>query len=364
MTDRMGLKETKEFDEARAEGFAGNLLQTLNGGAITLMISIGHRTGLFDEMAKLPSSTSSEIAVASDLNERYVREWLGSMVTGAIIEYDAETGRYDLPAEHAAFLTRPAVQDNMASIAQFIPLLGAVEDEILECFKNGGGLSYSAFPRFHEVMADESGQTVLPALIDQILPLADGITGKLESGIEVADIGCGSGRALTLMAKTFPNSNFTGYDFSEEAVGRAKREAEENRVRNVRFEVRDVVTIGEAGKFDLITAFDAIHDQAKPADVLKGINDSLTDDGVFLMQDIKGSSHVHKNLEHPLAPFMYTISCLHCMTVSLAADGDGLGAMWGEEKAVEMLEEAGFASVKVNQLEHDISNNYYVAKKN
>ena len=359
----IGSKETKAFDEKRAEAFAGNLLQILNSGGLTLMISIGHRTGLFDKMAELPPSTSAEIAEAAGLNERYVREWLGAMVTGKIVEYDENSGRYDLPAEHSAFLTRPAVSDNLASVAQFIPLLGAVEDDILECFKNGGGLSYDKFPRFHEVMAEESGQTVLPALIEKILPLADGIIKKLENGIEVLDVGCGSGRALILMAKTFPNSDFTGYDFSEEAVGRARKEAQESGVQNISFEVKDVSTLDGSEKFDLITAFDSIHDQAKPADVLSGIQKSLTEDGVFLMQDITGSSHVHKNMDHPVGPLFYTISCLHCMTVSLADGGEGLGAMWGKEKAVEMLTEAGFQNVSVENLEHDILNNYYVSRR-
>jgi 2-polyprenyl-3-methyl-5-hydroxy-6-metoxy-1,4-benzoquinol methylase len=353
-----------EFNQQRAERFAENLLDTLNRAGVTLMISIGHRLGLFDRMAELPPLTSQEIADAVGMNERYIREWLGAMVTGGIVEYDENEKKYKLPAEHAAFLTRAARSDNMASISQFVPLLGAVEDKILECFRNGGGLPYSEFPRFHEVMAEESGNTVLPALVDSILPLVDGLIEKLESGIEVLDVGCGSGRAMNLLAQTFPNSRFTGYDFSEEAIGRARREAESLGLENVRFEVRDAVAIGEMEKYDLITAFDAIHDQVRPAEVLDQIAAALKPGGTFLMQDISGSSHVHKNLEHPVAPLMYTISCLHCMTVSLANDGDGLGAMWGEEKALEMLDAAGFKSVRVERLPHDILNNYYVAQKN
>lgn len=106
-----------------------------------------------------------------------------------------------------------------------------------------------------------------------------------------------------------------------------------------------------------------MHDQAEPAAVLKGIADALRPDGVYLMQDIAGSSHVHNNLDHPIGPFLYTISCMHCMTVSLAQDGVGLGAMWGEEKAREMLREAGFTGVEVKQLPHDFQNSYYIATK-
>jgi ubiquinone/menaquinone biosynthesis C-methylase UbiE len=352
------------FNQAKAEAFTENLIDVLNKSAIALAISIGHRTGLFDTLAELPYSTSGQIAEAAGLNERYVREWLGAMVTGRVVNYDPETETYKLPEEHAAFLTRKAAPNNFAVGMQFIAVLGAVEDKIVERFRTGGGIDYSEYPRFHEVMAEESGQTVLPALQTAILPLADGIKEKLEAGINVLDVGCGSGRAVNLLAQTYPNSSFTGYDFSEEAVGRARAEAEKLGLKNVRFEVKDAAAIGELERFDLITAFDAIHDQARPAVVLSEIYKALKPDGTFLMQDIAGSSYVHKNLDHPISPYLYTISYMHCMTVSLAQNGDGLGTMWGEEKAREMLKEAGFKTVRTHQLEHDFINTYYVVSKN
>jgi 2-polyprenyl-3-methyl-5-hydroxy-6-metoxy-1,4-benzoquinol methylase len=241
--------------------------------------------------------------------------------------------------------------------------MGCVEDGIVESFKHGGGLPYSAFHRFHEVMAEDSGQTVVAALTHHILPLVPGLVERLEEGIEVLDVGCGSGRALNLMARTFPNSRFVGYDFSEEAIARARAEAKEHGVTNIRFEVKDAAALDEKGRYDLITTFDAIHDQAKPAVVLDGIADALKDNGVYLMQDIAGSSHVHNNLDHPIGPLLYTISTTHCMTVSLAQGGEGLGTMWGEEKAKEMLKEAGFKEVEVKQLPHDFMNSYYIITK-
>ena len=195
---------TPDLDRAKAEEFAERMVGVLNEGAIALMTSIGHRAGLFDAMAGLPPSTSDQIADAAGLNERYVREWLGAMVVGKIIEHDPQEGTYQLPQEHAAFLTRAASPDNIAAFAQYIPLLGSVEDGIVESFKRGGGVPYSAFPRFHEVMAEDSGQTVLPALKDHILPLMGGLTERLEEGIDVLDVGCGSGKALTLLARKFP----------------------------------------------------------------------------------------------------------------------------------------------------------------
>jgi 2-polyprenyl-3-methyl-5-hydroxy-6-metoxy-1,4-benzoquinol methylase len=354
---------TQRFDQQRAEAFAERMLGVLNEGAIALMTSMGHRTGLFDAMAGLPPSTSEQIAEAATLNERYVREWLGAMVVGRVVEHDPERGTYHLPAEHAAWLTRAASPNNIAVTTQFIPLMGTVEDGIVERFTKGGGLPYSCYPRFHEVMAEDSGQTVVAALKDHILPLVPGLTERLEEGIDVLDVGCGSGRALNLMAREFPNSRFVGYDISEEAIARARAEIRDNGADNVRFEIKDAASLDERARYDLITTFDAVHDQAKPAKVLKGIFEALRPDGVYLMQDIAGSSHVHNNMDHPIGPLLYTISTMHCTTVSLAQGGEGLGTMWGVEKAREMLADAGFTNVEVEQLPHDFANSYYIVTK-
>ena len=351
------------MDQAKAEAFGERMVATLNAGALALMTSIGHRTRLFDAMAGMAPSTSREIATAAGLNERYVREWLGAMVTSQVVEYQPDPRTYRLPEEHAAFLTRDAAPDNVAAFLQYVPLLGSVEDGIVECFRSGGGVPYSAFPRFQEVMAEDSGQTVVPALLDHILPLVAGLPAALRRGIDVLDVGCGSGRALNVMAAEYPASRFTGFDLSDEATSAGRRQAEENGLTNLVFEARDVTKLDTPNAYDLITAFDAIHDQADPASVLAGISDALRDDGVFLMQDIAASSELQENLDHPAGTFLYAISVMHCMTVSLAAGGAGLGTMWGEEKARSMLAEAGMSSVEVKQLPHDMHNAYYIARK-
>lgn len=356
------IMKERGFDEKKSEQFSEDLVDVLNKSSIALALSMGHRAGLFAAMADLPPSTSQQIADAAKLNERYVREWLGTLVTGRVVDYFPDDKTYKLPAEHAAFLTSGG-EFNMASSMQFIPLLGSIEDKLLSCFRNGGGVPYSEFPRFHEVMAAESDQTTVAALEEHILPLAPGLKERLESGIEVLDVGCGSGRAMIALAESYPNSRFAGYDFSDEGVARARAEAAEKGLSNVRFEVRDAANIGEEQRYDLITSFDAIHDQADPAGMLLSISKALKPDGVYLIQDITGSSYLEKNYDLPVAPFLYTISYMHCMTVSLAYGGAGLGAMWGEEKAVEMLNEAGFSNVTLHHLEHDFMNTYYVATK-
>ncbi|MCP4580935.1 MAG: class I SAM-dependent methyltransferase [candidate division Zixibacteria bacterium] len=357
--------ETMQFNQTKAEKFADSMIDIINKGSLALMTSIGHRVGLFDTLAKLPPSTSIDIAEAADLNERYVREWLGAMVVGGFIDYDPAILKYSLPPEHAAFLTRDATPDNTAVFTQYIPLLGSIEDRIINCFKNGGGVAYEEYGRFHQVMAEDSGQTVVPALVDSILPLAPGLIDDLKRGINVLDIGCGSGRAINLMAGSFPRSRFWGYDISDDAIKNAGFQAKREGLNNARFEQVDMTTFDRDAEYDLITAFDAIHDQARPDLVLAGVAKALKPDGTFLMQDIAGSKHVQKNIEHPIGPFLYTISCLHCMSVSLAQkDGAGLGTMWGEETALEMLKEAGFSKTEVKRLSHDFQNNFYINRKN
>jgi 2-polyprenyl-3-methyl-5-hydroxy-6-metoxy-1,4-benzoquinol methylase len=292
-----------------------------------------------------------------------VREWLGAMVTGRVVNFDPASHTYELPAEYAACLTRGAVPANFAATMQWFSVLGGVEDRIVECFQKGGGVHYEEFHRFHEVMAEESAQTVVAALTEHILPLADGLVDELNRGIDVLDIGCGSGRALCTMAAEFPNSRFVGYDLCDEAVNAARKEAERRSLANLRFETRDVSRLGDRDKFDLVTAFDAIHDQAKPDVVLREIASALRPGGIFLMQDILASSQVEKNIDNPLAPLLYTISTMHCMTVSLAQGGAGLGTCWGRELAEQMLREAGFRDIVVEKLPHDDMNYYYIARK-
>lgn len=354
---------TIELDVAKMEAFGGRMMAILNGGTLSLMLSIGHRTGLLDTMSGLRPSTSEEIAQAAGLNERYVREWLGAMTTGRIVEYDAATKRYVLPAEHAAMLTRAAGTNNMASLAQFISLFGDVESDVVEAFRQGGGVPYSRFPRFQNLMAEQSAAVFDATLLESTLPLVTGLSERLRDGIDVADVGCGSGHAIVLMAEAFQKSRFTGFDFSDEGLVTGRAEAASKGLSNATFEAKDVAALSGPARFDLVTAFDSIHDQARPDRVLAGIAEMLRPGGTFLCVDIAASSNLEENMDHPIGPMFYATSTMHCMTVSLALDGMGLGTMWGEQKAHEMMREAGFKKIETARVEGDMFNNYYIATK-
>jgi SAM-dependent methyltransferase len=350
-------------DPAQVDAFGGRLIGLLNQSALALMISLGHRSGLFDTMASLPPADVSTIAGAAQLNERYVREWLGAMTVGRIVNHDPVAGTYHLPPAHAALLTRAASPNNIAAFMQYVALLGSVEDKILHCLRVGGGVPYADFTRFHEVMSEDSGQTVVAALFDHILPLVPGLTARLERGIDVLDLGCGRGRAIALLARRFPRSRFLGADVSPDAIAWAKQQAFADSLTNLRYEVRDGATFAEQEAFDFITTFDAIHDQARPDLALANIARALRPDGTYLMQDIHASSTHHGDLDHPAGTFLYTVSTMHCMTVSLAAGGLGLGTMWGRELAQKMLRDAGFSRIRIERLAHDFQNDYYIVQR-
>lgn len=359
MTDTL----TPAFDQARADAFGEQMGGVLNNATLALLISIGHQTGLYEALSQLQPATSHEIAGAANLQERYVREWLGAMSTARVVEYHAADRTYWLPPEHAASLTRAAGPGNLAGGMQFISLLAGVEAHLVDCFRNGGGVPYSEYTEFHRLMAEDSGAVFDAALLDHILPLVPGLPERLQSGIDVADIGCGSGHAINLIAQAYPDSRCIGYDFSEEGISAGREEASRLGLGNAEFVVRDVSELGERERFDLVTAFDSIHDQAHPAQVLAGISASLRPGGVFLMVDIQASSNLEENLDNPLATFLYGVSTMHCMTVSLSLGGDGLGTVWGQQKAEQMLLDAGFTSVEVTHVEADIFNAYYIATK-
>jgi SAM-dependent methyltransferase len=352
-----------ETTSETTEAFGNRIVNAIDNAGLAILLSVGHQTGLLDTMAGLAASTSAEIAAAAGLNERYVREWLGGMTAAQVVEYDAGAATYTLPAHRAAALTRAAGANNLARVTQFVGMLGEVEQKVINCFRAGGGVSYSEYPRFHTLMAEMSGEVFDGALIDVVLPLVRGLPERLQSGVDVADFGCGSGHAINLMARAFPASWFTGIDFSAAAVAPGARQAAALGLRNATFERHDLTRLDSVEDYDVITAFDTIHDQAQPARVLENIHRALRPGGVLLMVDIKASSRLEDNIGVPLSTYLYTTSMMHCMTVSLALDGVGLGTVWGRQLATSMLADAGFDSVEVAEIESDVLNNYYIARK-
>jgi hypothetical protein len=276
---------TTELDRGRLEAFQQRTVGRYVDAAVTAMIAIGHRTGLFEAAAEGPA-TSAELAERAGLSERHVREWLGSVATAGVLELDPATGRYSLPPEHALLLTGDTPL-NLAAMSPMFTHLAKHVDTVADRFWTGGGIDYGEYrPEFTTVM-DELGRRRYDALlVSTYLPLATGLVDRLAAGIRVADVGCGSGHCVNLMAEAFPASTFVGYDLATDAIDHARAEASERGLGNATFEVDDVLQLPTEPGFDLVTAFDAIHDQVDPAGVLRRIHDALRPGGTFYMVDV------------------------------------------------------------------------------
>ncbi len=356
------MTTTTPLDADRVERFAGTLLATFTAGATTLMVDLADRTGLLVALATGPG-TSAELAARAGLVERYVRECLGALAAAGIVEHDAAGATFALPAEHAACLTGPGAA-NLAPVARVGTLLAGHVAGVARAFRTGGGVPYEAYrPEFTTVMDGLSRGLLDGQLLDGIVPLVPGLAERLAAGGRVADIGCGTGHAVTLLARAFPRSTVVGYDIAADAIDRARAEAAAWGLTNATFEVLDVAALPADPPFDAVFAFDAIHDQADPAGVLAAVRRALTPDGVFAMMDVKAASRLEDNLGNPLAPWLYAVSTLHCLTVSLAYGGAGLGTVWGEELARTMLTDAGFGDVAVHEVPEDPMDSLYVARR-
>ncbi len=260
----------------RKARFEQRLVEILNFGAVNLAMGIGYRSGAFETMDAIGRPASiAEIADKSGLDGRYLKEWLGVMVSGEVIDLIDDAGdgeRYVLPAEHADLITRRAGSATLGVYTQETPLLTASAWEgVLTGMQTGEGVPYDRYPRFQAFMGELADAKHREVLVDVFLPsVADGdIVSAMAEGIQVCDVGCGEGMAINLMARAFPQSRFVGLDISAEAIGTARQDAEAAGLANVEFlsmDVADPTAVGKfTGGFDYITAFDAIHDQTRPA---------------------------------------------------------------------------------------------------
>lgn len=355
------MTDTATLNPTDVEQFAGQLMSIYTGSMLNYMIDIGHRTGLFTAAARGPA-TSQDLADRAGLTERYVREWLGAMVTSRIFTYDPTTQHYVLPAAHAAVLTDGGM--NLAPMSALGTHLGKHVPQVARAFREGGGVPYSEYrPEFTDVMDGISRVFFDSGLIDLYLPLVPGLTERLEAGIRVADVACGTGHALVVLGRAFPASTFVGYDLDDGAIGRARAEAAGAQLTNVTFEVSDAARLDVEDRYDLVFVFDAVHDQVDPSAVLANIHRALAPGGVFFMKEPHGADALEDNLENPMAPLLYAVSTLHCMTVSLAHGGAGIGTVFGEQLARRMLAEAAFAGVEVQPAPGDLGDAVYIARK-
>jgi 2-polyprenyl-3-methyl-5-hydroxy-6-metoxy-1,4-benzoquinol methylase len=338
--------------------FLDHLKASYRGAMLTQMIELGTRHKLFDLLADHPC-TSAELATKAGLSERHVREWLSAVTVGGITTYEPRTHIFTLPVEHAFWVTGSSYT-NVANMAGMLNGLAQRIDDVSDAFVHGNGVPYSQYRPHFTCSMDLLGRAKYDALLVKIyLRKVGGLTDLLSTAARVADVGCGTGHCVNIMAAAFPTSTFVGYDFSEEAISHARAEAATLGLSNATFEVADAASIPTG--FDVVFAFDAIHDQADPVGVLAAIHQAVVPGGRFVMLDINASSNLEDNIADPANALLYGISVMHCMEVSLAGGGPGLGTVWGHQLATQMLTEAGFSDIERFDLEGDPTNCLYAS---
>jgi 2-polyprenyl-3-methyl-5-hydroxy-6-metoxy-1,4-benzoquinol methylase len=347
------------IDFAKQEAFVGQVLANTSAAMVTTLAALGDRLGLFKTLADAGPATSAEFATRAGIVERYAREWLGGMTSAGYVTYDAVTGRFALPPEHMAALADEGGPMFFGGIHEMLLSASSVVDRIAEAFRAGGGVPQSAYDdRFWDGMERFSGGWFDNLLVQHWLPAMPDVERKLRQNADVADVGCGRGRALIRLAQAFPASRYVGYDAFAPSVERATAHAREAGVADrVRYEVRDVAS-DLADRFDVITTFDVIHDAVDPVAVLRSIFRALKPDGIYVCLDVNCSGKLEEN-SGPLGSMFHGISILYCMTTSLAGGGAGLGTLGlHEHKLRELAAVVGFRDTRRVPIENPFNNLY------
>lgn len=353
---------TQTIDQAKAGEFTGRVLGDTAATTTTVLAAIGDKLGLFKALAGDPAA-SDELAGRTGLNERYVREWLAGMHAAGYLTLRPEDGRYELPPEHAPTLVDEPGPAFFGGVHQ--ELLGAIQryDAVVDAFRHGGGVALGAFPEdVHTGIARFTAMWHEHLLTQQWLPAVPQAVAMLERGVDVADVGCGQGRALIKLVQTYPQSRFVGYDSLPSSLERARANAEAAGVADrIRFVELDA-SAGLPESFDLVTTWDVVHDAVNPLGILQSIREALRPGGIYLCLDINCSDDPAANVG-PIASLLYGFSTMLCMTVSLAHGGEGLGTMGlPESKLRQLCTKAGFSSVTRAALENPFNNLYLVRR--
>jgi SAM-dependent methyltransferase len=335
------------IDDAKMNQFIGQMLGDLGGAASVALVRIGDALGLYKALHAKGPMTAAELAAATGLHQRYLREWLSHQAASNYLAYDRATETFALPPEQAMVFAIDDSPVNLIGAFDLMTALLAGQDKVESAFRSGGGVAWGDHSA---CMFCSVARFFRPSyhhhLVGHWLPALEGVVAKLERGARVADVGCGHGWSTVLMAKAFPNSRFVGYDFHARSVENAVAHAEEHRVAgNTRF---DVATAKDfPGKdFDLVTCFDCLHDMGDPAGAAAHIRQSLKPDGTWMIVEPMAGDHLEDNL-NPVGRLYYGGSTMICLPTSLSQEvGAGLGAQAGEARLREVIEAGGFRHVR------------------
>jgi SAM-dependent methyltransferase len=334
------------IDRKKLGAFLGKVLGDTSGMLVTVMAAVGDRLGLFKQLAQGPA-TSTQLAARANIHERYAREWLYMMASAGYVTYDPASDLFTLPPEHIPVLAQEGSPLFYGGVHQMLMGLVKPIDQLVQAFQYGGGVPPSAFDEtVWQGMERLTMGQFDQLLIQSWLPAMPEVQAKLERGCQVADVGCGQGWALIKLAQSYPHSRYVGYDVFEPAITRANTNAQTEGVADrVQFRCLDA-SAGLPEQYDVITTFDVVHDAVNPRQLLRAIRQALRPDGRYVCLEINSADKPEENVG-PRSSFIYGLSLLYCMTISLHGQGEGLGtAGLPEAKLREFCKEVGFNSVR------------------
>ena len=356
------------LDPDKLKMFSFLLFTKLEGAVTSGMVHLGDQLGLYAELAKgARPMTTSQLAHATGLNERWVREWAYNQASARLISTSntpsdspsIDDDLFFLSPEQIAVLADPnSPAFGMGMFHRLPQTMGALNN-MPESFRTGIGHDYDSHGPEGAVGIERSFEPWTNAnLIDTVIPAINGINETLASGATVADIGCGAGSAILLMGRHFPKSSFVGYDISQHALDRAADKLNASGLNNVSFSDPRKQPLPTDNSIDFITTFDCIHDMTHPAQMMQTIRAAIKPTGTWLLVDIKAHDTFALNAQkNPMAPLMYGISVLSCMSSAMSTpDGAGLGTLgFSASTAEAMAKEAGFSQFKRLDVDHSIN---------
>lgn len=335
--------QTATINEEKIHAFLGKAVTDGGAAMASALVALGDRLGLYKAMRGAGPITPAELARRTNLNERYVREWLLNQAAGEYVTYDAAAGTYTLPEEHAIPLTdenSPAYIGGMFSIvAAFV----RAEPRIEQAFRTGEGMLWG---EHDPILFPATERFFRPGyaanLVASWIPALEGVAPKLEAGAKVADVGCGHGASTIIMANAYPKSHFHGYDFHGPSIEAAREAAKKAGVSDrVTFEVATAQNFPGTG-YDLVAFFDCLHDMGDPVGAIRQTAQSLAPDGAVLIVEPMGGQKTEDNF-NIVGRFYSGASVLCCTPNAVGSGGTALGTVASDDALRDVVARGGLS---------------------